>query len=169
MPSADFRSSTVTGRAIRATDYLFGADPTESDLSQAARSDTLLEVFATMLQNGGSIAALTDAEQLALRTLITAALVDVNPTAAATVIATHANIDGTVYSFPDNVIDVTETGLPTIDDTNFNNIFIDHNTPRVWIGHRTIIARVGAMGSTNDYTNANYRGTFTHSGRPITC
>ena len=49
-------------------------------------------------------------------------------------------------------------GLPVLTGDNYNRIFIDHDTPRAWIGHRTIIARVGAMGTVSAYTHTNYRG-----------
>ena len=36
----------------------------------------------------------------------------------------------------DDVIDVTNTGLPPLDADNYKKFFIDHDTPRVWVGHR---------------------------------
>ena len=53
MPDADFRSTEVSGRAggIRPADYVFGADPNESDFAAAARSDLLSELITTIFNN----------------------------------------------------------------------------------------------------------------------
>ena len=60
----------------------------------------------------------------------------------------------------DDVLDVTNTGLPALDMDNYKKIFIDHDTPRAWIGHREIIAATPAVGTWFDYTTALFRGAF---------
>ena len=45
----------------------------------------------------------------------------------------------------DDVIDVTNTGLPALNIDNYQKFFVDHDTPQVWVGHRTPIA--GTLGS----------------------
>ena len=64
MPDADFRSTEVSGRAggIRPADYVFGADPNESDFAAAARSDLLSELITTIFNNPPS--TLTDSQVL---------------------------------------------------------------------------------------------------------
>ena len=51
MADGDFRDAAVQGRAIRTTDLLFAADPDETDLEAAARSDTLAQLIATIFAN----------------------------------------------------------------------------------------------------------------------
>ena len=60
----------------------------------------------------------------------------------------------------DDVLDVTNTGLPPLDIDNYKKIFIDHDSPRAWIGHREIIAATPAVGAWFDYTNPQFRGAF---------
>ena len=64
----------------------------------------------------------------------------------------------------DDVIDVTNTGLPPLDVDNYNKIFIDHDTPRVWVGHREFSPGTPAQGTFNRYTRTNYAGE--HSSTP---
>ncbi len=48
MADGDFRSASVQGRGIRLTDLLFGADPSESNLADGGRSDTLAQLIVTI-------------------------------------------------------------------------------------------------------------------------
>ena len=52
----------------------------------------------------------------------------------------------------DDVIDVTRTGLPALNIDNYKKLFIDHDTPRVWVGHREVIAPTPAMGTYNGFS-----------------
>ena len=52
----------------------------------------------------------------------------------------------------DDVIDVTRTGLPALNIDNYKKLFIDHDTPRVWVGHREVIARTPATGTYHGYS-----------------
>ena len=63
----------------------------------------------------------------------------------------------------DDVLDVTGSGLPGLNADNYKKIFIDHDTPRVWVGHREIRAAIDAQGTFVAYTNTNYHGV--HSGQ----
>ena len=69
---------------------------------------------------------------------------------------------GNLRQYLDDVIDVTGAGLPTLTAGNYRKIFIDHDTPRVWVGHREVRAATGAQGTFVGHTNANYHGV--HSG-----
>ena len=64
----------------------------------------------------------------------------------------------------DDVIDVTNTGLPALDVTNYRKFFIDHDTPRVWVGHRESTPGTPAAGTFDRYTRSNYAGE--HSSTP---
>ena len=50
--------------------------------------------------------------------------------------------------------------MPLIDESNYNKLFADHDTPRVWVGHRTPDAGTGspASGTFNRYTHVRYHG-----------
>ena len=50
MPDADFRSTAVSGKPIALSDLMFGANPLEPDLSQAATADTLAEIIQRVFQ-----------------------------------------------------------------------------------------------------------------------
>lgn len=99
MADGNFRGSAAQGRSIRPTDLVFGADPTESDLSAAGRSDTLAEVIRTILRNPSS--GLTTGEQEALQTAF-----GINPFTAAdemkldAIPATAANRADEAFSNP---------------------------------------------------------------------
>ena len=47
----------------------------------------------------------------------------------------------------DDVLDVTNTGLPVLDIDSYKKIFIDHDTPLVWVGHREVTAATPAGGT----------------------
>ena len=64
----------------------------------------------------------------------------------------------------DDVIDVTNTGLPPLDEANYRKFFIDHDTPRVWVGHREFTPGTPAQGTFDRYTRTNYAGE--HSSTP---
>ena len=64
----------------------------------------------------------------------------------------------------DDVIDVTNTGLPALNVDNYNKIFIDHDTPRVWVGHREFTPGTPAQGTFNRYARTNYAGE--HASTP---
>ena len=68
MADGDFRDAALVGRPIRTSDYVFAADPSQTDLSLAGRSDTLAQMIATIYQNPP--ASLTTAQQTALRALM---------------------------------------------------------------------------------------------------
>ena len=68
MPDADFRSTAVSGKPILTSDLMFGANPLEPDLAQAATADTLAEIIQTIFENPP--ATLTPAQLVALRTLL---------------------------------------------------------------------------------------------------
>ena len=61
----------------------------------------------------------------------------------------------------DDIIDVTGIGLPVLDIDNYNKLFIDHDTPRVWVGHREITTATPAGGTFNDYVDADFFGELT--------
>ena len=61
----------------------------------------------------------------------------------------------------DDIIDVTGVGLPVLDIDNYNKLFIDHDTPRVWVGHREITTATPAGGTFNTYVDAAYFGVLT--------
>ena len=61
----------------------------------------------------------------------------------------------------DDIIDVTGVGLPVLDIDNYNKLFIDHDTPRVWVGHREITTATPAGGAFNTYVDAAYFGVLT--------
>ena len=67
----------------------------------------------------------------------------------------------------DEVIDVTDTGLPVIAEANHRSLFIDFDTPRVWIGHRIFNPRVDARGSFSDYSHSHYKGARSTNPSPI--
>ena len=70
---------------------------------------------------------------------------------------------GNLRQYLDDVIDVTGTGLPVLTADNYKKIYIDHDTPRVWVGHREERAATDAQGTFVAHTNANYHGV--HSGQ----
>ena len=67
----------------------------------------------------------------------------------------------------DEVIDVTTTGLPVLTEANHRSLFIDFDTPRVWIGHRVFNPRIDARGSFSDYSHSNYKGALSTNPSPI--
>ena len=67
----------------------------------------------------------------------------------------------------DEVIDVTDTGLPVIAEANHRSLFIDFDTPRVWIGHRIFNPRIDARGSFSDYSHSHYKGALSTNPSPI--
>ena len=68
MPDADFRSTAVSGKPIALSDLMFGANPLEPDLSQAATADTLAEIIQRVFENPPAL--LTDAQELVLQTVL---------------------------------------------------------------------------------------------------
>ena len=65
---------------------------------------------------------------------------------------------GTLREYLDDVIDVTNAGLPTLTSSNYRKLFIDHDTPRVWVGHREVLTATRAGGTTAEFTNASFDG-----------
>ena len=65
---------------------------------------------------------------------------------------------GNLRQYLDDVIDVTGAGLPTLTASNYRKFFIDHDTPRVWVGHREVTAATPAGGTTAEFTNASFDG-----------
>ena len=98
----------------------------------------------TSVSSDGTLTGLgVSADPLSVVNPITA----VNPTAAFTDRATSLQVGATVYELPDDVEDVTNVGLPALTVDNYRRIFIDHDTPQVWIGHREVISAVPAGGT----------------------
>ena len=90
-----------------------------------------------------------------------------NPSGDPTDALLSIRVGTTVYNV-DEVIDVTDTGLPVIAEANHRSLFIDFDTPRVWIGHRVHHARIDAVGTFNDYSRTTYLGTYSDLGAPLT-
>ena len=82
-----------------------------------------------------------------------------NPSDTPTEALLSIKYGSTVYNV-DEVLDVTSTGLPVIAEANHRSLFIDYDTPRVWIGHRIHHARVDAMGTFADYSSTGYLGAL---------
>ena len=82
-----------------------------------------------------------------------------NPSDAPTEVLLSIKYGSTVYNV-DEVLDVTDTGLPVLTEANHRSLFIDFDTPRVWIGHRIHHARVDAMGTFSDYSSTGYLGAL---------
>ena len=82
-----------------------------------------------------------------------------NPSSAPTEALLAIKYGGTTYNV-DEVIDVTDTGLPVLSEANHRSLFIDFDTPRVWIGHRVHNARVDALGTFADYMGSGYQGAL---------
>ena len=78
---------------------------------------------------------------------------------------TVTNQDGstTDFSIPDDLVDVTNTGLPALTIDNYRKLFIDHDTPRVWVGHREPVPGTPASGTFNAYTDSDYFGVRTNN------
>ena len=89
-----------------------------------------------------------------------------NPASAATEVLERVTIGASTYRIPDDVIDVTGVGLPVLTAENHRAIFIDHDTPRVWVGHREEVEGTPPSGNFVDYSNANFRGVFGLSAPP---
>ena len=86
-------------------------------------------------------------------------LFEANPTGIATESLETVDLGGTLYTV-DELVDVTNVGLPSLNIDNYRRLFADHDTPRAWIGHREIIAATPAVGDWFDYTTALFRGAF---------
>ena len=91
---------------------------------------------------------------------------EANPTVAATENLLTVNLGGTVYNV-DEIFDVTLTGLPAITEANHRSLFIDFDTPRVWVGHRTPIAGTPGTGVGNAIVNSFYLGEFATRPTPL--
>ena len=155
---AELRDAAAANRSIRPTDVMIGFDPdTALGANAAKRTDTAAEVAATIFGNPPS--SLTSAQATALRTLIDVVNVVANPSADATANALKLQVGATVYNL-DEILDVTDTGLPVLTDANHRSLFIDFDTPRVWIGHRVHTARVDATGTFSDYSATGYLGAL---------
>ena len=74
---------------------------------------------------------------------------------------------GALREYLDDVIDVTGTGLPVLTADNYKKIYIDHDTPRVWVGHREERAATDAQGTFVAYTNSNYHGVHSGNGPAV--
>ena len=68
----------------------------------------------------------------------------------------------------DDVIDVTGSGLPALNIDNYKKLFADHDTPRVWVGHREITAagRPAGTWAPQPLVADGFIGTFSTTGRP---
>ena len=82
-----------------------------------------------------------------------------NPTGDSTDNALKIQLGTTVYNL-DEIVDVTDFGLPQITEANHRSLFVDFNTPRVWVGHREFVAATPAIGIFHTYTHADFRGTL---------
>ena len=87
-----------------------------------------------------------------------------NPSDTPTAALLSIKYGSTVYNV-DEIIDVTATGLPALTEANHRSLFIDFDTPRVWIGHRVHNARVDATGTFAAYAGFGYLGAF--SSAPV--
>ena len=154
MADVDLQHADVLARSIRPTDLVIGVDPTVNDAAAAFRTDLMSEVIATIFENPPS--TLTSQQATALRTLLA---ITANPSADSTANALKLQIGSTVYNL-DEILDVTDTGLPVLSEANHRSLFIDFDTPRVWIGHRIRTARVDATGTFGDYTQTGYLGAL---------
>ena len=90
-----------------------------------------------------------------------------NPSDAPTAALLSIKYGSTTYNV-DEIIDVTATGLPALTEANHRSLFIDFDTPRVWIGHRVHHASVDGTGTFNDYSRVTYVGTHSDLGAPLT-
>ena len=78
-------------------------------------------------------------------------------------------VEGEDWTKVDGAIDVTGLGLPALNENNYDNIFIDFDTPRMWIGRREPTAATPASGTSGTFTNSNYRGEHgTGPSNPVT-
>ena len=68
MGEVNLRDAAVTGRGIATTDQIFAATQSETDASEAFKSDTVAEFIATVFQNPPG--AITPNQRTALRTLL---------------------------------------------------------------------------------------------------
>ena len=84
---------------------------------------------------------------------------EANPAGAATAPLLKVDLGGTIFDV-DEIIDVTSTGLPAITEANHRSLFIDFDTPRVWVGHRTPIADTAGSANADSFADTNYLGAF---------
>ena len=84
---------------------------------------------------------------------------EANPTAAATAPLLKVKLGADIFNV-DEIIDVTLFGLPTITEANHRSLFIDFDTPRVWVGHRTPIADTPGTADSDVFADLNYLGAF---------
>ena len=154
MADVDLQSDDVEARDIELTDYSFGATRSENDAAAAFKADTYEAIRNLFFENPPDAADLTDAQKLALRLLLE---IVAHPSGDATENLLTLQIGATIFNL-DEIIDVTAVGLPVISEANHRSLFIDFDTPRVWVGHREIISATDAQGTWNEYTNANYLG-----------
>ena len=75
------------------------------------------------------------------------------------------SLGGTIYNV-DEIIDVTSVGLPTINEANHRSLFIDFDTPRVWVGHRTPISATSGSANSNTFSDTDYLGEFASRPTP---
>ena len=100
MPDADFRSTEIAGRSIELTDLMFGATPTQPDLSVAAKADTLAEIIRRVFEEPPASLNVppgtATAKQLVLQTLLDVLSTDgVEAEAVAAALARFSNDEKT--------------------------------------------------------------------------
>ena len=76
---------------------------------------------------------------------------EANPAAAYTENLLKLQLGATVYDV-DELVDVTNTGLPALVALNYQKLFVDHDTPRVWVGHREVQQGTPAQGTFGIFT-----------------
>ena len=81
-----------------------------------------------------------------------------NPATASTSDLLRLTVGSATFEVQDEVVDVTLTGLPVLGSTNYQRLFVDHDTPRVWVGHREELGGTPAVATSSDYANVNYHG-----------
>ena len=93
-----------------------------------------------------------------------------NPAGAITDNLLTIDLGGTIFDV-DELQDVTGIGLPSLTELNYRRLFVDHDTPQVWVGHRTPIAGTPASGTSAIFADPpDYLGDFPSrpTQRPVT-
>ena len=89
-------------------------------------------------------------------------LFEANPTGAVTDNLLSIDLGGSIFDV-DELQDVTGIGLPALTDLNYRRLFVDHDTPRVWVGHREPVPGTPASGTFNAYADTDYFGVRTNN------
>ena len=91
---------------------------------------------------------------------------EANPTGAVTDNLLTIDLGGTIFDV-DELQDVTGLGLPGLTQLNYRRLFVDHDTPRVWVGHRELLtASSDADGDFSRFAHGDFRGEHTDDNEP---